>query len=93
MGCGIAFVFAAAGRPVSVVEPSSERRNAFEERIAAIRTLLKVDKADLASIDISDRIADAVGNAKFVIEAGPENLEIKRQIFRELDELTPSDVI
>jgi 3-hydroxybutyryl-CoA dehydrogenase len=38
-------------------------------------------------------IADAVRNAWLVIEAIPEKLELKKQIFGQLDELSPADAI
>ena len=37
--------------------------------------------------------AEAVADADFVIEAGPERLDVKRALFAELDAATPPDVV
>src|SRR5205085_1877407 len=44
-------------------------------------------------IAIQARLEDAARDAELVIEAAPENLELKRSIFASLDELAPADAI
>lgn len=93
MGCGIAFVFAAASRPVIVVEPSQDQRNALNDRIASICGLLKVDQNKLAAINTINVIDETLSKSTLVIEAGPENLEIKREIFAQLDQFCDAEAI
>jgi 3-hydroxybutyryl-CoA dehydrogenase len=50
--------------------------------------LLEQDPAGMAGISYEPDFAMAVGDADFVFEAGPEKLEIKRAIFRNLGEKT-----
>jgi 3-hydroxybutyryl-CoA dehydrogenase len=93
MGYGIAYLFAAAGHPVSIFEPAAPVRDAIPARLEAIRKLLDGDAAILPRIAIRDRLADAVIDADVVIEAVPEKLDLKQKIFAEVDALVAPDTI
>jgi 3-hydroxybutyryl-CoA dehydrogenase len=93
MGYGIAFVFASAGYAVSVYEPDAERRSTLPEKIAGLCTLLGVAPGSLGPVSYPEDLKAAVGNAAMVIEAAPENLDIKRKIFADIDALAPADAI
>jgi len=100
MGNGIAQTFAAAGVPTSLVDVQEQ----FLERgMQAIRgSLDRFVKKEKISADearqILDRIApttamQCVGEAELVVEAVSERLEIKRQVFADLDRSAPAAAI
>ncbi len=79
MGRGIAQALAGEGAVVSVVESS--------ERVAdELRAL------DIPGITVDD-LEGALARCELVIEAAPENLELKLDIWRRIDELAPKDAI
>ncbi|WP_460313681.1 3-hydroxyacyl-CoA dehydrogenase family protein [Aliiglaciecola aliphaticivorans] len=84
MGHGIAQRFLAAGYPVNLVDPNLQVLEQAEQQISDIFTLLEqpYDKGDLLSL--YTEIQPAVEGAKLVIEAGPEILDVKRDIFTQL---------
>jgi 3-hydroxybutyryl-CoA dehydrogenase len=101
MGRGIARVFAAAGIAVHL-------RDIDEEAIERARRTLRRDldrtvarghlseedrDALLGRITWTTSLADAVGSTELVVEAAPEDLELKRSIFAELDQLAPPDAV
>jgi 3-hydroxybutyryl-CoA dehydrogenase len=100
MGNGIAQVAARAGYDVVMHDASAE----FLERgIKAIdrnlqrdvdRERLSIDEKQsvLGRIKITTEI-DVLSEAAFVIEAVTENLEVKTEVFKALDRVTPADAI
>jgi 3-hydroxybutyryl-CoA dehydrogenase len=94
MGLGIAQVFAAGGYQVTLYDPNEEALASVYERAGAIFTLLSQDKeAGLARISVASDLATTVANAGFVIEAGPEDLALKQQIFLDLEKFTRASVV
>lgn len=101
MGRGIARVFAANSMYVHLREIDDvaiERgRSALEgdlERTVKRGHLDETDRdALLGRITWTTSLADAVGDVELVVEAAPEDLELKRSIFAELDRLTASDAV
>lgn len=101
MGHGIAHVFARHGSKVSLYD-------AFEPCLAAAPQKMReelqfmadedyisqsdVDMA-LANITTYADLADAVKDADYVIEAIPEKMELKKELFEKLDKLCPSHTI
>jgi len=64
------------------------------EKFVEKRTISKEEmEAALARITLVDGYAKTVSNADFVIEAGPEDLELKKKIFSEVDSLAPPHAI
>lgn len=100
MGHGIALVFAAAGHEVFLVDVSE---SILESALARIRDalgllnrrgLLKEDiNAVMSRIRTTVSLADAVKDSDLVIEAVPEDANLKRAIFREVDEHAPPKAI
>jgi len=93
MGHGIAYRFAAAGHEVGVFEPSAELRASLPKRLSAIADLLGDDPVCLNRVTTHDQLAPAVHNAALAIEAAPEKLALKQQIFADLETNAAADTI
>jgi 3-hydroxybutyryl-CoA dehydrogenase len=93
MGAGIAQVFIAAGHRVTVFEPSAEARSSIRERVAADLRLLNRDESLADAVVTTADLAQAVAQADYVTEAGPEKLELKQSIFAQLVALCPPTAI
>ncbi|MFM7638619.1 MAG: 3-hydroxyacyl-CoA dehydrogenase NAD-binding domain-containing protein [Bacteroidota bacterium] len=97
MGNGIAHVFAQCGYAVNLIDVKQEMLDKALATIAknmdrqvAKGSLTEAQKSDsLGRIKCHTQLADGVANADLVVEAATENLEIKLNIFRQLDALTP----
>lgn len=101
MGHSIALSAAWAGYDVTMHGIASEE---LERALTSIESKLRVLRDnDLLAVEevqsVKDRITtvttidEAVQDATFIIEAVPERLELKRQIFKQLDELCEPSVI
>lgn len=88
MGGGIAVLLLQAGLQVDLFDPSGE---ALEK--ARLRITRRADAAAQSKLRLHLNLPEAVRNADFVIEAVPEKLELKRQIFAELDRHAPEHAI
>ncbi len=101
MGNGIAHVFAQNGFQVSLIDVKQEildkalstiTRNM--DRQVAKGSLSEEQKAQaLANLTTYTNMSEGVENADLVIEAATENLEIKLNIFRQLDQFAPPHCI
>jgi len=101
MGSGIAQVCAQAGFPVNMYDIKQEF---IDKGLNNIKGNLKrsvekgkisQDEADkiLGRIATTIDLKQAAKDVDFVIEAAPENMEIKKQVFKDLDEFTPKNAI
>lgn len=101
MGHGIAQIFALRGFSVGLTDISAKALDAALDNVRANLALLAdqgiIDSEAagpaMARIDITSDMALAVEGADLIIEAVVENLEIKQNIFRELDAVCPDNVI
>ncbi len=101
MGRGIALVFAMYGYPVSLYEPFDKVREAAPDMIRGdLEFMVTEQYIDRSRIgDTLDRITmfsaldEAVADADYVIEATPEEMALKQQLFRQLDTLCPKHTI
>jgi len=101
MGNGIAHVFAQHGYEVSLIDIKQEfLDNAFAtigknlDRQVSKGTLSEEDKnSALGRIKTFTELASGVKNADLVVEAATENLSLKLDIFRQIDQFSPSDSI
>jgi 3-hydroxybutyryl-CoA dehydrogenase len=100
MGHGIAQVLATAGRAVVLYEPDHARAVAGRERIAAnlARAVAKGRLDEEAAGQAIERIATsdetgAVVTTDLVVEAVFEDVEVKIQLWAELDRLAPARAI
>ncbi|MEN3305970.1 MAG: 3-hydroxybutyryl-CoA dehydrogenase [Micromonosporaceae bacterium] len=94
MGAGIAHVFLSCDLSVSVYDPDPAVLGSLPARLRTGLDLLDVPAGPaLDRLTVAGDLAGAVDGAHLVIEAGPEHLAVKRQIFADLDRLTPSTVV
>ncbi len=99
MGPGIGQVFAIAGHPVHIYNRNSERLKTVHERIHANLKqmaeygLVDADKIPqiLGRVTTTVALKQACDGASIVIESVPESLELKQNLFAELDSVCPAD--
>jgi 3-hydroxybutyryl-CoA dehydrogenase len=100
MGAGIAEVLARAGLSVTAVEVTEDAvargRGHVEQSTDRAVKRGKLDPADRDAI--FDRIRfstslEDLANAELVIEAVPERMELKTEVFSQLDKICPPDTI
>lgn len=98
MGVGIAYVFAAAGSEVTVVEPDTGRSRAAQQVIADraaaahARGKIDVEMRDALSCRVRwvPAIADLPDRLAVAVEAVPERAELKRRVLKEVEEHRPT---
>ena len=101
MGNGIAHVFAQHGYEVSLVDINASQ---LEKALATISknmdrqvakgSLTESDKsASLARISTFTKLEEGVKSADLVVEAATENMALKLDIFRQLDQFAPKAAI
>jgi len=101
MGNGIAHVFAQCGYAVNLIDVKQEMLDKAMatitknmDRQVAKGSLTEEQKlASLSNIKCYTQLSDGVASADLVVEAATENVEIKLNIFRQLDALTPSHCV
>ena len=101
MGNGIVHVFAQAGFKVTIVDVSLAQLDKaltniaknFDRQIAKGTATEDQKKAALANITLESNLIEGVKNATLVIEAATENVELKLNIFEQLDTYAPKDAI
>ena len=101
MGNGIAHTFAQFGYLVNLIDVNEV---ALQKAIATIEknldrqvtkgVITEADKtATLGNITTYTNLKDAASNADLVVEAASENMAIKLDIFKQLDEICPAHTI
>ena len=101
MGNGIAHTFAQSGFKVQLIDISdASLKRCMEtitknlDRMVAKEKITEDDKLNtLANITTSTSIEEGVEYAGLVVEAATENLDLKLNIFKQLDEACPDDTI
>lgn len=101
MGQGIAQAFAQSGFDVKVFEVNKDQvRSGLKAMKARLRTLVRlgvIDEGQAAAaahrVRIARSVEEAVTGADLVEEIVPEDLALKRETFRQLDELCGGEVI
>jgi len=101
MGHGIAQIFAVHGHPVSLMDIEDTVLSGAVESIRANLALMaqkgigsqdRIEPA-IQRIRTTTDLAEAVSHAQFVVEAVLENLDLKQDVFKDLDALCPPDTI
>jgi 3-hydroxybutyryl-CoA dehydrogenase len=101
MGHGLAQIFAVKGYRVSLVDMKDELLDEALKNIQSNLTIMagagigNLDdiKPAMARIKTTVDLKEAVSEAHFVVEAVSENLELKQEIFRELDSICSKETI
>ena len=101
MGNGIAHVFAQAGFKVNLIDvnPSQLQRamatigKNFDRQITKGAVTEEQKKAALDNISIFSDIPEGVKSAELVVEAATENIELKLNIFEQMDTSAPAGCI
>lgn len=97
LGRRIAAMYAAGGTAVRIFDPSERQRAAARryasEQAAELRGTLGLAAPGPGTVEVVEELAAAVDGAWMVVEAVPERLELKREVFGELDRLADPDAI
>ena len=101
MGNGIAHVFAQNGFTVSLIDTNPAQLDKalqtisknLDRQIAKGQLTEEHKKATLAAITPHTDLATGIQKTELIVEAATENIEIKLNIFRQLDQLAPAGCI
>ena len=97
LGRLIATVFAAGGSDVRVFDTSVEQRTAgrehVEEHLADVQQALDLRPDRDARVEVEEDLSRAVDGAWLVIESVPERVDVKIDVFGELDRVAAPDAI
>jgi 3-hydroxybutyryl-CoA dehydrogenase len=101
MGNGIAHVFAQSHFQVALIDVSAQQLEKaiatigknFDRQVAKGAVTEEAKAAALANIQTFTAIADGVKDAELVVEAATENVDLKLQIFKQMDEAAPQGCI
>lgn len=91
MGHGIAQVMMLAGLRVRVWDPDLPTLLKVPTRIIEHLLLMGVDQP--VTVELAPSLADAITGAEVIFEAIPENMALKHDLIRALDESAPSAVV
>jgi 3-hydroxybutyryl-CoA dehydrogenase len=97
LGRRIATVFAAGGDEVRLFDASAEQLEAgrayVEENVAGVQEALDLHPDGAGRVDVADDLARAVDGAWLVVESVPERVELKIDVFGELDRAAAPDAV
>jgi 3-hydroxybutyryl-CoA dehydrogenase len=97
LGRRIATVYAAGGSDVRIFDLSAQQREAardyVEEHVAETQQTLGLHPARRGRVEVSGDLQEAVAGGWMVIEAVTERLDLKTEVFGELDRLAEPDAI
>lgn len=93
MGSGLALVFALSGHEVRVTDAAPQSLDTLKERVASLLRVLDKPADAVERITTVGRVNEAVANADIVVEAAPEKLELKQQLFADIEAAAPATAI
>ncbi|MFP4344790.1 MAG: 3-hydroxyacyl-CoA dehydrogenase family protein [Anaerolineales bacterium] len=101
MGAGMGLCFAQAGYEVVLYDVQPEQLELARERIINSQAvfiaegLLTAAEAEIARkrITTTTNLERALEGVQYVLEAAPERLELKQELFQQMEALCPSDTI
>jgi 3-hydroxybutyryl-CoA dehydrogenase len=97
LGQRIASVYSAGGSDVRIFDLSTDQGEAARDyaarHAAEVSQMLGLDALRAGKVELAEDLEAAVRGAWMVIEAVPEKLELKREVFGELDRLADADAI
>jgi 3-hydroxybutyryl-CoA dehydrogenase len=97
LGRRIAAVFAAGGTDVRIFDPSAEQRDAgrdyIEQNVADVQQALDLHPDRTGRVEATDDLPGAVDGAWLVVESVPERVDLKIEVFGELDRVAAPDAV
>ena len=101
MGAGMSWCFAQAGYNVNLYDVNPQQLEKASARIGAIQKLfaqedlVTVEAAQAARerITTSTRLEESLAGVQYVLEAAPERLPLKQQLFVQFEDCCPADAI
>ncbi len=93
MGHGLALVFAEGGHSVCITDTFAETLLTVKSRITSTLKSLERNVFVVDRVKTVATLEEAVANADFIIEAAPEKLELKQQLFAKIESVARSDAI
>ncbi|MFC9441933.1 MULTISPECIES: 3-hydroxyacyl-CoA dehydrogenase NAD-binding domain-containing protein [Brevibacterium] len=94
IGAAWAAGFLAAGHEVTAYDPAPGAADRLRDDVrSALETTHPEVLGRLAQLNFSGSLAEAVGEADFVQENGPERLEVKQAILADIDAAAPDSAI
>jgi 3-hydroxybutyryl-CoA dehydrogenase len=97
LGRRIATVFAAGGSDVRVFDTSAEQleagRDYVERHVAEVQEALDLRPGRTGRVEVADELPGAVDGAWLVIESVPERVDVKIDVFGELDRVAARDAV
>jgi 3-hydroxybutyryl-CoA dehydrogenase len=95
LGRRIALMLSTRGSEVRIFDPNPASRAGAAAYVAALlpQQLAQMPGTAAANLVLEDDLAAAVADAWLIVEAVPENVELKRDVFGQLDTLSPADAI
>ena len=97
LGRRIATVFAAGGNAVRIFDTSAEQleagREYVEEHVAEVQEVLDLRPDRAGRVEAVGDLPGAVDGAWLVVESAPERVDVKIEVFGELDRAAPPDAI
>ena len=101
MGHGIATAFSMYGYDVTIYDTNAEVLTKAKELIRQELELFVSEgylpnleiEACLAAITFSTNLQETVADRDYVIEAAPEVMELKQNLFKQLDEMSPPTTV
>ena len=95
LGRRIALMFATRGGPVRIFDKShqagADARAYVEQHVAEVAA--GIDGGEPGRVAVTDDMTEALLDAWLVVEAVPERLDLKKDIFGELDRTAPPDAV
>ncbi len=101
MGAGMSWCFAQAGYSVQLYDVSPQQLERACARIQAIQKLFvqeglvaaQAAQAARERIVTTTKLDESLARAQYVLEAAPEKLDLKQNLFRQMESLCPPDTI
>lgn len=94
MGHGIAQVFLTNPRyEVAIYDPVGAMLDSVRERILSNLDAIGQPPCNFSRLKLRSSLRDAVAGAQIIIEAAPEKVELKQEIFHQLEAVAPPDCI
>ena len=93
MGHGLALVFARGGHAVTITDAFPDARASVLERVAATLKALGQPTDCVGLVTVTDDLPTCVAHADIVVEAAPEKLPLKQDLFAQLEAAARPDAI